>query len=678
MPTFLEPISVIEGVEPSTDKPKATTRHYTFTKGIRFVDGLPEKIGGWRSIIFNNNNTIIGSARSIFSYSLSGFSYYNIGTNVRLYGLLGTSLTNITPVKTTTVTAADSLDTFYGTLSADPFTTVSGSTTVTITDTAHKLQPNDVVTFSGSSAVNGIPAGELNTSLAVRSTTANTYTVIVNTAATSSGAGGGGSVVRATGVITLNKNAHSLSNGDRVKIQSAATTGGVTDAQINLEFIIRNAQTNSFDFYTAGTATSAVTGGGGGSTTYQEPIDPGSADTIIGQGYGLGLYGVGLYGVSKPSFSTIPPRIWSHDKFGDLVVMCPGAQGDIYSWDNVFAEAPVKVSNSPPANYVFVSNNIVVALGYDTASTTEQGGGISWSDQGGLTNWTTGQAGSDIIEGANIFISHVSTRGENLLFTENQTYIFRYIGGQFIWQTSLLENGIGIISQNARVTVSGVAYWMGNGNFYQYRGANVEVIPSNTSTECTALRYVFDNLNYSQKEKIFCQYNDRFREISWHYPSAASNEPDRIIRLNIDTLSWCIDEIDRTAAEYPVSLNQNPYLIDSSNTLYLHETGSNDDESPLEFRFTTPYMYGGTDTVQISAFIPEHTFSNSINVNLKTRNWPQSSDIVNIDYTLTPVTDRVSTEVNGRFWQFDVTGNVLGQEYAAGQWYKEIKRSTPK
>lgn len=678
MPTTLDPIQIVPGVEPVTDKPIATTQHYTFTKHIRFVDGFPEKIGGWESLTFDDSKTINGCVRSIFSYKLSGLSRYLLGSNTKLYDIFGSELTNITPLDTSTIAIANSLDTFHGTLGSNPIDSVSGSATLTINDTGHKLVAGDTVTLSGATAVNGVPAVEINKTQFIRSTTANSYTIIVDTDATSTGSGGGGSVVRASGVVQVNATSHGRANGDRVKIAGAVAFGGITAAQINLEFIIRNVQTNSFDVFTAGTSTSAVTAGGGAGTTYQNEIATGPKDTALGQGYGLGLYGVGLYGVSKSSVETLPPRIWSHDRFGDLTLSAYNAQSYIYQWDGLRSQAPVKVANSPPANYMFVSNNIVISLGYDTASATAVDNGISWSDQGGLTNWTTGQSGSDIIEGAGKFISHAQARNENLLFTENQTYLFRYIGGQFIWQTSLLDASVGLIGQNARASASGTIYWMANNNFFMYRGGNVEVIPSNTSEESTILRYVFQDINFGQKEKVFAWYNQEFREIWWHYPSAAENEPNRIARLNIDTYVWTVDELTRTAAEYPSVITQTPYLVDDTVKVYLHENGVNDENSGMSWNLSGPLIYGGTNTVQHAAFIPDQNMSGSLNVNLKVKDYPSSANIVDRNYTVTATTDRVATEINGRYWQYILSGNTVDQDIELGQWYQEVKRSSPK
>lgn len=677
----LIPIQVLAGVESSSDMPEATTQHYTFSDKIRFVGGYPEKIGGWSAVSLDVGESLFGSCRSVYSYTLDSYNRYLIGSNSALFDLTGSNSTNITPVKTVSVSAANSLATYYGTLTNNPIATVNGSTTITITDAAHKFKAGDIVTLSGSSAVNGVPSGEINADLFVRSVSTNSYTAIISTPATSTGSGGGASVVRTSGIITLTKASHGLLDGYRVKISGAGNTGGILAANINLEFIIRGVTTNTFDVITTGKATSSVSSAGGASTVYFPQIDSGYADTITGLGYGLGLYGVGLYGVSKAALSQTPARLWSHARFGDLLLSAYNSQSDIYQWDGDISVAPTKVTSSPPCNYVFVSNEIVVALGYDAALSLANPNGISWSNQGSLTNWTTGQAGSDTIEGAGTFLTQMNVRGTNLLFTDNQTYTFRYIGGQFIWETLLLDAGIGIIGQNARVSALGIGYWMGVDNFYMWRGAGIEVVPSNSGNESTILRYVFDDLNYSQADKIYAWYNAKYREIWWHYPSQSSNEPNRIARYNVDTQVWSPDTLDRTAAEYPSVLTQNPVLIGVNNNVYLHENGVNDDGAGMAWQLKTNKVFGGTDTVQISAFIPDmQGLTGDFNVNVLTQNYPLGSQVSDTNYTVPDASGRgrIAVEKNGRFVQMDITGNDLDQRVSFGQWYMEVKKGSPK
>lgn len=85
-----------------------------------------------------------------------------------------------------------------GALGTNPFATTNTSTLVTVTHTAHGLATTDRVSYLGSSAVNGIPAAELNTGLNVTVVNANSYTITVVTAATSTGSGGGSAVTFTT------------------------------------------------------------------------------------------------------------------------------------------------------------------------------------------------------------------------------------------------------------------------------------------------------------------------------------------------------------------------------------------------------------------------------------------------------------------------------------------------
>src|SRR5690606_6258102 len=106
-------------------------------------------------------------------------------------------------------------------------------------------------------------------------------------------------------------------------------------------------------------------------------------------------------------------------------------------------------------------------------------------------------------------------------------------------------------------------------NFYMWRGGTVEVIPSNTRKWSTILDYVFSDLNYGQKSKIFARYNEKFQEIEFIYPSSGSSEPNRVARVNIQDFTWTTDVYspDRTAADYP-SVFSNPVLADSGGVLY--------------------------------------------------------------------------------------------------------------
>lgn len=676
-----QPISTLPGVQPSTDKTAFKTQHFTNADKIRFDNGLPEKIGGWDSYVFDYGDIVDETIRTIYSEIISGKNYILLGTESELYSVLGTELTNVTPLKASSTLIANSLDTHYATLANDPLSAVLGSSTVTVADTeADKLKLGDLFTLSGATTFAGIPAINLNGDHIVRSIGAGVVTIDVGVNATSTASGGGASVVRTSGLITVNVAGHGHGSDDRVKINLATATGGITALEINLEFNIRNALTNSFDIMTAGTATSSVSGGGGASTIYYIQIDGGNLNQGTAQGYGAGLYGAGLYGTSLTSSSAISyPRFWFTDRYANTIIATPGNQGGLYQWFGLTSTAPELIANAPTEiNYTFESDNIIVTFGAsDMGSEVENR--IFASDQNDITDWTStsvNQVFDDDIEGAGRLISHAPASDYNLIFTNSQTYTFRYIGLPFVWEIKTLDENIGIIAPLARVSIKGIVYWMSNENFYLYRGGNIEVISANSQDESTCLDYVFNDLNYGQASKCFAWYNKDHSEVWFHYPSSESGECDRVVVVNILELTWTIHNLDRTAGQEHGIIGKTP-LLANVGLLYRHEVGNDDDGASMPFTLTTNKKYLGKDNINLNSIIPDSVQTGNISINSKAFAYPQSdTPIYDPTNIITPTTQFIPWTSTGRFYQFTISGDEIGQEWKMGEWLEEIQKGS--
>lgn len=671
-------IDTLPGVQPATDKTAVNTQHYVYSDKIRFIDGVTKKIGGWISVVFDYSQQVVGTIRTIFSEIINGKIYTILGTDQRLYSLIGSSISNITPLQSTSTAASNSLSTHYATLAADPFQTINGSSFVTVADTeAGLFQVGDEITISGAAGFAGISSGSLNGVKLIRDIGVNIYTISVGTNATSSTTGGGASVVRSSGLLTLT-HTDTVQSGDRVKISGAVTTGGILNTSINQEFIARNTSGTQFSFMTSGTATSTVTGGGGTGTVFFQQIPAGNLNEMATQGYGAGLYGSGLYGTALVSPSSRSyPRIWFCDRYANTTVLTPGNQGGVYQWMGDPDVSPQQVANAPIAvNYLFVSDNILVTFGAPDGSNEEENR-IFASDQNDITNWTsssTNQVFDDNIEGAGRLLSHCPIEDNNLVYTENQTYTFRYIGLPFIWEIKELDENIGIIAPMARVSVKGIAIWMGLENFYMYRGGVVEVIPANSQNESTCLNYVFGNLNWGQKSKIHCWYNKAFNEVWFHYPSAASNECDSVVVVNLLDFTWAIHQLSRTASEYPGPKLKTPRLANVS-TLYQHELGTDDDGDALQWILKTNKRYGGRDNLIVNAIVPDSVQNGNISFMDEGFMFPQSaSPIKTTVLTVTPTTERIPISSQARFHQYTLVGDELGQAWIGGAWIEEVQK----
>jgi len=147
---------------------------WTDSDRIRFVNKLPQKIGGWEKYV---SNTFDGKCRGLMAWQDNNSAVrIGVGTHKKLYALEGQSFTNITPIRATSALT-------------DPFSVTSGSATVTVTDTAHAALVGDFVEISGASAVGGITVdGNYDVKTVVD---ADTYRIEHSSAASSTASGGG-------------------------------------------------------------------------------------------------------------------------------------------------------------------------------------------------------------------------------------------------------------------------------------------------------------------------------------------------------------------------------------------------------------------------------------------------------------------------------------------------------
>lgn len=681
---------------PGIDKDNTSLRtvHYTDGSNIRFYDGLPRKLGGNAAITFDNSNSIRGYIRTIYSQRIDDQIHTLIGTNTCLYTLVGTTLTNITPLVTSTTALGNNpLASHYQTLGASPVTTVSGSATLTIASTAHVLVAGDVVTLAGAATTNGVPDTEINAAHIVRSTATNSYTIMVSTTATSSGSGGGAGVTEASKVVTVTQNAHGFTNGDRILMAGVGAgggaTGGIPDADFNKEHIIRNKTTNTYDIVVATTATASETDGGA-AVTVRGQIAAGNANGGAGIGFGMWRFGTGKFGIARVSTANIvQPRIWSFTRYGANVLMSPGGQTGVYSWGGDTEVAPALLTNAPTAvEYVFQSQNIIATLG--------QGGvenRVKWSDQGFSTVWTgtsQNQASDDDIEGADQFISHASARNGEILFTDGrQMVLMQYVGRPLVWKFTLIELPDGLIGRNARISVNGVVYWMGNNNFWEYNGGVIRPLQSNSETGHNYVRrHVFDDINTGQKSKCFAWYNPLWDELNFHYPSANSNEPDKVVRYSLSEKHFTPDDSDRSAAESPLVSSTYPRLAGTNNSIYRHDFGVNNNGSALDWSLTFPLLQIGNDLTEVGGIIPDSTQTGSILLTVKGLPYAQSAstsyaqndgtaDTTSSNFTITPTTGRIGLGIESRCLEVALSqSSVTDGDWIMGQWNVEVARGS--
>ena len=88
------------------------------------------------------------------------------------------------------------------------------------------------------------------------------------------------------------------------------------------------------------------------------------------------------------------------------------------------------------------------------------------------------------------------------------------------------------MSSSSVIEYDGIFYWAGIDRFLMYNGVVAE-IPNSMN-----LNWFFDNVNYSQRQKVWVTKVPRFNEIWWFYPRGDATECTDAIIYNIKDKIW--------------------------------------------------------------------------------------------------------------------------------------------
>ena len=559
---------------------------------VRFRKGLPEKIGGWVKYL---TSSIQGKGRKLHAYvTLNGTRIFAIGTTFKLYWQEGDNYNDITPIRSTT-SAGDVT-----------FSASDGSSTITVTDTAHGADLNDFVTFSGAASLGGnIIASVLNQEYQVTAvTSANAFTI------------------------------------------TAKDTDGVTV-----------------------TANSSDTGNGGGSTIGAYQISVGLDVFISGTGWSAGAWGSGTWGSTSSLAANNQLRLWSIDNFGEDLIANVRA-GGIFFWDfSSSSQRAVALSSIANANQVptlglqvLVSDvdRHVIVLGADPMDGSVRSGAIdplliAFSDQENPLDFeprATNTAGSLRCSAGSEIIGGLRARQETLVWTDAALYSLQFIGPPNTFGLTLVNEGVSLIGPNAAINSPTGIYWMDKKGFYTYNGS---VVP----LPCSVHSFVFDDLNSEQAFQVFGFLNKQFDEVGWFYCAANSLTISKYVVFNYVEQTWAIGELSRTAwlDEGIVAFPRAAGFADDRNYIYSHETGHDDDGVPMDNVFieSADFDIGDGEEFQfIRRFIPDVKFTGdsgstqTLNVVLKARDFPGQSLTTDQTTAFTASTTKIDTRARAR------------------------------
>ena len=477
--------------------------------------------------------------------------------------------------------------------------------------------------------------------------------------------------------ITVADTSHGAQQNDFVTFSGAATlSGNITAAVLNQEYQIATiVNTNSYTIEAKDTdgntvtANASDTGNGGSSTVGAYQINVGLDDYVSGSGWGASTWGDSTFGSASALAFNNQLRIWTHDNFGEDLVMNPRAGGIFYWTENngtsVRAQSLTDLGATLPptlALQVLVSDidRHVICLGADPlndAGTARTGAidpmFIAWCDQENINDWNptlTNTAGSLRLSAGTQIIGALRSRQEILIWTDDALYSMQFIGPPYTFGVNLINSGVGMVAPKAAVNTPAGVYWMDRSGFYNYNGS-VSRVP------CSVHNYVFNDFNQNQSFKVFGYLNRQFNEVGWFYPSGSSSEIDRYVVFNYQENVWYYGQMTRFAwldegvQPYPRATGTDTY-----NYVYRHETGNDADGTPMDNVYIESADFSldgiGNAYTQIQNAIPDVRFLGSggsgqvVNFVLKTRNYPNESLTTKSTSQVTESTEKV--DLRGR------------------------------
>jgi hypothetical protein len=495
---------------------------------------------------------------------------------------------------------------------------------------------------------------------------------------------------------------HGAVLGDFVTFSGAVSLGGnVTAAILNAEHEVTSVTSNNvYEIAVSVTANASDTGNGGGAVVGEYQINIGLNSQVGGTGWGAGSWSRGTWGSAAPGglTTTTQIRLWSHDNFGEDLLINPRDAG-VYYWDKSSGTSTravelstlsgVKTSVPTICKQIMVSDRDrhVLAFGCDgvgASSSATQGDGVQdpllirFSDQENAIDWwptATNSAGDLRLGSGSTFVKALETKREILIWTDTALTSMRFIGAPYVFGLQQLASNITIAGPNSAVATEDYVFWMGLDNFYVYAGQTAQL-------PCTVKEKVFNDINLEQSDKIYGGVNSEFSEVFWFYPSEGSQQNDRYVVYNYLEKVWYFGTLERTAwldrgtRPYPIATDNNGYT-------YNQEFGYDADGAAMDSYIESAVidLGDGEKFAYIRRLIPDLSFSGSTAIStpqatftVKARDFP-GEDFGNTGAGTTtrtqasPVeeyTKQLYIRTRGRSFAIRVESNALGAKWRLG------------
>ena len=646
----------------------------------RFRYGLPEKIGGWSSLL---PDTIQGVARAQHSFvDKEGNRYVAIGTDKFLLIYFEGQLFDITPFK------SDNDGTQQQFLTSSVAAT-NGSTTITVTTknggaaVNHGLSIGDMVVFNNFAAgTTGIATADLEDKIVqvISVPTVNTFTATIPNAATATAAD---ATVDIQPYQVVGPALQTYGYGWGVSTFGGVVTGGAdTGWGVAVAASTQTLEPGLWSLDTFGEVLIATIANGKTFTWNAGATDPTSNRASVSTPSTDGT----LTGANSP-FATLIGTNTANNAVGNptasrLSLVSPTTRHLIH-----FGTETV-IGNASTQDDMFIrfSNSEELNL---------------------YTTLATNTAGSFRLQDGTRIVSALVAKENILIWTDNALYTMKFVGAPFTFGFEQVGTNCGLIGKNAVTEIDGVAYWMSNNGFFGFDGT-VKTLA------CSVEDYVFDDVDTTKGQQICAGLNNLFTEITWWYPATGSDFNNRYVSYNygvnnaqIPMGNWYTGTNDKAIRTtwidsliyplpYATSYNSSgtgnfPAVVGLSglgnSTLFEHETGTdqiNPDGSTTaltsfieSYDFSLQTDQGAAEFfLAMRRFLPN--FKNLIGdvlITISVADFPADPNTATTlsPFTINSSTTKIDTRARGRYAALKIQNTGAGQSWRFGTFQVDLQ-----
>ena len=610
---------------------------------VRFRYGLPEKVGGWQSLL---NQSIVGVVRKQHAFvDNDGNRYVALGTDKFLLIYFEGGLYDITPLKTP--------------LAASTIATTNGSPICSITTaTDHNLSIGDIVLLASVTLPGG--TGYVDADFddkLFQVTTVTSDTVFTITQSTN-----------ATGTV--------------------ATAGSIS--VIPYEQVGPAEQTYGYGF-------GVGPYGGTGGTEWGNAVNASSITLEPG------LWSLSNFGqVLVATIANGKTFTWDSAIAARLTTRASTGTTGFVTTSNPTATRITLIS---PTTRHLIHLGTEITIG-DPSTQDDMFIRFSVDENiNEYTPLATNTAGTQRIQDGTRIMGALVAKENILVWTDNALYTMKFVGAPFTFGFEQVGTNCGLIGKNAAIEIDGVAYWMGNNGFFSFDGT-VNTLACSVEDyvyddiDTTKGQQVNAGINNLFTEVVWwypssgSEFNNRYVVFNYGQNNAQLPMGNWYTGTNVNSIrtSW----VDSLVYPQPYATAYNssndgtfPIVIGQSglgaSVFFEHETGTDqvnpDGSTTTLTSFVQSFDFSLQDNqseifLAMRRFLPNFkvlTGNNQITIGVS--DFP-SSNITSSrlsPFTINSTTDKVDTRARGRYASIKIENINLGETWRFGTFQVDLQ-----